>query len=235
MTSRLEVHGVVLEPDAVTPMGAPAARLPAPDRRLVYRRRSCTATSDTMRHRQTPLPLRTGTLDVSVESGEGVIVMTPLGTLPDPLPARLVAQLEASIAARPVIVNLSQITLVSAAPMMGLTAWVLGASHQPDRCCLVCPRPTARALLRKWHVTRCVATFGSVGDALQARRFADAGYGAGWHPDPPGRLRRSLGASSASSATADNAANMCSPMTGKNSRPDRRQLAQLNRPGPTMR
>ena len=40
----------------------------------------------------------------------------------------------------------------------------------------------------KWHVTRCVAIFGSVGDALQARRFADDGYGAGWHPDPPGRL-----------------------------------------------
>jgi hypothetical protein len=113
--------------------------------------------------------------------------MTPLGTLPDPLPAGMVAQLEASIAASPVIVNLSQITLLSAAPMMGLAAWVLGASHQPDRCCVVCARPTARALLRKWHVTRCVATFGSVGDALQARSFADAGYGAGWHPDPPGR------------------------------------------------
>jgi hypothetical protein len=113
--------------------------------------------------------------------------MTPLGPLPDPLPAGLVARLEASIAARPVIVNLSQITLVSAAPVVGLAAWVLGASRQPDRCCVVCARPTARALLRRWHVTRCVATFGSVGDALQARRFADAGYGAGWHPDPPGR------------------------------------------------
>jgi hypothetical protein len=187
MTSRLEVHDVVQEPDAATPVGAPAARLPAPDRRLLYRRRSCTATSDATHHRQTPLPPRTGTLDVSVESGEGVIVMTPLETLPDPLPAGLVARLEASIAARPVIVNLSEITLVSAAPVMGLAAWVLGASHQPDRCCVVCPRPTARALLRRWHVTRCVAIFGSVGDALQARRFADAGYGAGWHPDPPGR------------------------------------------------
>jgi hypothetical protein len=187
MISRLEVHDVVQEPDAATPVGAPAARLPAPDRRLIYRRRSCTATSDATHHRQTRLPPRTGTLDVSVESDEGVIVMTPLGPLPDPLPAGLVARLEASIAARPVIVNLSQITLVSAAPVVGLAAWVLGASRQPDRCCVVCARPTARALLRRWHVTRCVATFGSVGDALQARRFADAGYGAGWHPDPPGR------------------------------------------------
>jgi hypothetical protein len=116
-----------------------------------------------------------------------VTVVTPVGTLPDPLPAGLVGQLEASIAARPVIVDLSQITLVSATPVMGVAAWLLGASHQPDQCCVVCPRATARALLRKWHVTRCIAMFGSVGDALQARRFADEGYGTGWHPDPPGR------------------------------------------------
>ena len=64
------------------------------------------------------------------------------------------------------IVDLSQITLVSAAPVMGLAAWAL-ASQQPDQCCVVCPRATARALLRKWHVSRCLAIFGSVGDALQ--------------------------------------------------------------------
>jgi hypothetical protein len=186
MTSRLEVHDVVEEPDAAT-VGVPAAGLPAPDRRLRYRPRSCTATSDGTTRSQIPLPPSTGTLDVSVDSGQGVVVMTPLGPLPDPLPAGLVAQLEAALAARPVILDLSQITLVSAAPIMGLAAWVLGASRQPGRCCVVSPRPTARALLRKWHVTRCVATFGSVGDALQARRFAEAGYGAGWHPDRPGR------------------------------------------------
>jgi hypothetical protein len=187
VTSRLEDHDVVREPDAAPAAGAPAVRRPAPDSCLLYRLRSCTATSDAAHHRPTPLPRGTGTLDVRVELREGVIVMTPPGTLPDPLPAGLVAQLEVSIAARPVIVNLSQVTLVSAAPMIGLAAWVLGASHQPDQCCVVCPRPTARALLRRWHVTRCVATFGSVGDALQARRFAADGYGAGWYPEPPGR------------------------------------------------
>ena len=160
MTSRPDVHDVVQEPHAATPAGAPAARLPASDRRLLNRRRSCTATSFRTHHRQSPLPARAGTPDVRVESREGVIVISPLGTLPDPLPAGLVAQLEASIAARPVILSLGQITLVSAAPIMGLAAWVLGASHQPDRCCVVCPRPTARALLRKWHVTRCLAIFG---------------------------------------------------------------------------
>jgi hypothetical protein len=118
-----------------------------------------------------------------------VIIVTPVGALRDPLPAGLVEQLEALIAGRPVIVDLSQITLVSAAPVMGLAGWVVGASQQPDQCCLVCPRATARALLRKWHVTRCLAVFGSVGDALQARRFGDEGYGAGWHHDSPGRPR----------------------------------------------
>ena len=154
MTSRLEVLGVVPAPG--TAARQPVARQRGPDRRFLERRRSC------------PSPSQAGAPAVGVEQRHGVIVVTPVGTLPDPLPARLVEQLEASIAARPVIIDLSQTTLVSAAPVVGLTGWVLGASHQPDQC--------------------CVAIFGSVGDALQARRFADDGYGAGWHPDPPGRL-----------------------------------------------
>jgi hypothetical protein len=174
MTSRLEVLGVV--PGPGTAERQPVARQRGHDRRFLERRRSC------------PSPSQAGAPAVGVEPRHGVIVVTPVGTLPDPLPAGLVEQLEASIPARPVIIDLSQTTLVSAAPVVGLTGWVLGASHQPDQCCVVCPRVTARALLRKWHVTRCVAIFGSVGDALQARRFADDGYGAGWHPDPPGRL-----------------------------------------------
>jgi hypothetical protein len=173
MTSRLEVLGVV--PGPGTAARQPVARQRGPDRRFLERRRSC------------PSPSQAGAPAVGVEQRHGVIVVTPVGTLPDPLPARLVEQLEASIAARPVIIDLSQTTLVSAAPVVGLTGWVLGASHQPAQCCVVCPRVTARALLRRWHVTRCVAIFGSVGDALQARRFADDGDGAGWHPDPPGR------------------------------------------------
>lgn len=134
-------------------------------------------------------PSAAGSPQAGVEEREGVIIVTPVGALRDPLPAGLVEQLEALIAGRPVIVDLSQITLVSAAPVMGLAGWVVGASQQPDQCCLVCPRATARALLRKWHVTRCLAVFGSVGDALQARRFGDEGYGAGWHHDSPGRPR----------------------------------------------
>jgi hypothetical protein len=121
-----------------------------------------------------------------VDERDGVIIVTPAGALPDPLPAMLAEQLEARIAERPVIVDLSGITLVSAVPVVGLAGWVLGANQQPDQCCVVCARATARALLRKWHITRCLAVFGSVGDALQARRFAHDGYGTGWRPDPPG-------------------------------------------------
>jgi hypothetical protein len=180
MTSRLEVLGFIQESDRRTPPDTTGARQPGSDRRFQDRRRSCTATSQAAQQRQVPSPA--GPPQAGVEERDGVIVVTPLGTLSDPLPAGLVQQLEASIGGRPVIVDLSQITLVSAAPVMGLAAWALGASQQPDQCCVVCPRGTARALLRKWHVTRCVAIFGSVGDALQARRFGDEGYGAGWHP-----------------------------------------------------
>jgi hypothetical protein len=187
MTLRSEAPSVVQGPDAAIPPGAPGARQRAADRRFLERGRSGTPTNQRAHPRQIPLPPKTGTLDAGVEQRHDVTVVTPVGTLPDPLPTGLVRQLEASIAARPVIVDLSQITLVSATPVMGVAAWLLGASHQPDQCCVVCPRATARALLRKWHVTRCIAMFGSVGDALQARRFADEGYGTGWHPDPPGR------------------------------------------------
>jgi hypothetical protein len=133
-----------------------------------------------------------GPLLAAVEQRQGVMIATPVGMLHDPLPTGLVDQLEALVARAPVIVDLSQITLVSPAPVMGLAAWLVGASHHPDRCCLVCPRATAQALLRKWHITHCLATFGSIGDALQARRFHEEGYGEGWHPAPsPGRGRRS--------------------------------------------
>jgi hypothetical protein len=98
-------------------------------------------------------------------------------------------QLEAWVARRPVVVDLSGVTLVSAAPVVALASWVLGAGQQPGRCCVVCARATARALLRRWHITRCLAVFGSVGDALQARRFAEDGYGAGWDPGSPGPAR----------------------------------------------
>jgi hypothetical protein len=176
-------------PDCATPPGTTGARQPVSVRGCQDRRRSSTAEGGGRNPNQDPL--LAGPAQAGVEDRHGVVIVTPLGTLDDPLPAGLVEQLEAS-ARRPVIVDLSQITLVSAAPVMGVAGWVIGASHQPDHCCVVCPRATARALLRKWHVTRCLAIFGSVGDALQARRFGDEGYGAGWHPAPAaGSDRRS--------------------------------------------
>jgi hypothetical protein len=114
---------------------------------------------------------------------DGVLIVTPAGALADPLPAELAEQLGALIAERPVIVDLTGMTLASAAPVVGLVGWVLGTGHHPDRCCAVCGRATAQALLGKGHVGRCLAVFGSVGDALQARRYAHEGYGSGWHPD----------------------------------------------------
>jgi hypothetical protein len=120
---------------------------------------------------------------------DGVVIVAPVGVLPGPLPALLAKRFETRVADRPVIIDLSAITLVSAKPVVDLASWVLGARQQPGQCCVVCARATARALLRRWHITRCLAVFGSVGDALQARRFADDGYGTGWHLGSPGSAR----------------------------------------------
>lgn len=116
-----------------------------------------------------------------VDERDGVVIVTPVGALHDPLPVALVERLEAVTSGRPVIVDMSEVILVSAAAVTGLVAWVIAATQEQGQCCLVCPRATAQALLGRWHVTRCLAVFRSVGDALQARRFGDEGYGTGWN------------------------------------------------------
>jgi hypothetical protein len=130
-----------------------------------------------------------GTSGTGVVDRDGVIIVAPVGMLSDPLPALLARPLETRVAGRPVIIDLSGITLVSATPVVDLASWILGGRQPPGQCCVVCARATGRALLRRWHITRCLAVFGSVGDALQARRFADDGYGTGWHPGSPGSAR----------------------------------------------
>jgi hypothetical protein len=93
------------------------------------------------RRRDRPPRSAAGSPEAGVEERDGLIIVTPVGALRDPLPAGLVDQLEVVIADRPVIVDLSEITLVSAAPVMGLAGRVVGASQQPDQCCVVCPAP----------------------------------------------------------------------------------------------
>jgi hypothetical protein len=117
---------------------------------------------------------------------ERVFIATPTGALPDPLPAPLVERLRRLVAAGPVIVDLSDVVLASATPVVDLARSVLGADREPGQACVVCAKPATRALLDERQVTRCVAVFGSVGDALQARCFARDGYGPGWRVDPPG-------------------------------------------------
>jgi hypothetical protein len=128
------------------------------------------------------------TTHAHVHERDGVIIVAPAAALPDPLPEMLAEQLERLIVDRPVIVDLSGIVVVSPSPLVGLAGWVLGAS-QPGQSCMVCARPSARALLRRWHIARCLAVFGSIGDALQARRYAHDGFGTGWCPGAPGSAR----------------------------------------------
>ena len=115
------------------------------------------------------------------DRGDCVLVLRPSGPLPDPLPPSLVERLEGLLSHQPAIVDLSGIGTVSAA-VVGLTGWVVSAYHH-EPTCVVCS-PSTRARLRQWPILRCVAVFGSVGDALQARRFARDGYGPGWSPEP---------------------------------------------------
>jgi hypothetical protein len=112
------------------------------------------------------------------------VAIVVLEALRDPLPAVLVEELDALVGEGPVIVDLSDVALISRRPLEGLTGWLVAASDGADRCCVACPRATARALMSRWHVTRALAVFASTGDALQARALHLAGYGSGWHPDP---------------------------------------------------
>jgi len=123
---------------------------------------------------------RVGATEAGISERQGVVIVTPAGALPDPLPERLAERLETLVGSRPLLIDLSDVMVVSAAPVVALVGWALGGGS--EECCVVCSRATARVLLRKWHVCRCLAVFASVGDALQARRFARDGYGTGWQP-----------------------------------------------------
>lgn len=58
-----------------------------------------------------------------------------------------------------------------------------------DDVCIVVRRTSAALVLQRLGVDQRCSVFRSVGDALQARRLAEDGFGHGWAPDrrPQGR------------------------------------------------
>lgn len=98
---------------------------------------------------------------------------------------------------RPVAVDLGTVTLVDAAAVRGMvdrltscaTASLVPPPDGRSPVCLVCDRLTGRMLLREWGVEERLPVFQSVGDAVQAHLFADAGYGEGWRRSGDRRTR----------------------------------------------
>lgn len=59
---------------------------------------------------------------------------------------------------------------------------VIDVLTRTSSCCIVAGRPSDRSMLSRWGLPTRFAVFSSVGDALQARMFAESGYGPGWRP-----------------------------------------------------
>ena len=124
-----------------------------------------------------------------VEAIEGVSVIRALGDLDPAGVEALVERIQRCGELGPVVVDLSEVTLVAPRPVRRITR-ALAQSCPPHQRALVCRRGSARVLVRTWQLAHSISLFMSVGDALQARRFERSGYGPGWHAAAP--LRRRL-------------------------------------------
>lgn len=80
-----------------------------------------------------------------------------------------------------VVLVLDDVTLLDRAALVKVCT-VIDVLPRPSSCCIVAGRLSGRMVLRRWGLQRSLAIFSSVGDALQARTFAEIGYGPGWSP-----------------------------------------------------
>jgi len=78
--------------------------------------------------------------------------------------------------AGPTILDLAELTLVGP----GVAELVAGLVDTCGAVCVTARRHTARVILHRSGIADLCVMFSSVGDALQALRLAEAGYGAGW-------------------------------------------------------
>lgn len=130
-----------------------------------------------------PLPVLTmvdGHLEISVR--RGVTILSLDGALDDGLAELVVEPLRRAVAStdlEAVALDLDRVTLLD---RTGLDAVLHALDHAPADapCCLVAGRLSGRLVLERWNVTDRYVVFTSVADALQARAFADSGYGTGW-------------------------------------------------------
>lgn len=78
--------------------------------------------------------------------------------------------------AGPTVLDLAELTLVGS----GVAELVAGLVETCGAVCVTARRHTARMILQRSGIPDLCVMFTSVGDALQALRLAEAGYGAGW-------------------------------------------------------
>lgn len=119
---------------------------------------------------------------LEVSSDGRVAIVTLAGELDDVLATLLIPAL--TVAARrcdAIVLDLDRVTLLEHSAL-AMVCQVIDVLPHEDSCCIVAGRPSVRLKLSRWGPPSSFATFTSVGDALQARRFAEHGYGPGWRP-----------------------------------------------------
>lgn len=84
----------------------------------------------------------------------------------------------------PTVLDLADLTLIG----RGVAELVGGLVETCGAVAVTARRPTAKVILNRSGISQQCVVFASVGDALQALRMAEAGYGTGW--DEPARLAR---------------------------------------------
>lgn len=110
----------------------------------------------------------------SYERGD-VVVLAPSGPL-DRAAVERIRQVALALAARPVVIDLSDCVLTDPNALADLHDDDAG----PVEVCFLSRRPTCRLLLARTGITSRFAVFGQLEDALQARALAASGYGPGW-------------------------------------------------------
>ena len=107
---------------------------------------------------------------------EGVFVLATRGTFHEFTARLLIDRIRAHIGDA-LIVDLRSVHQLSVDAGSTVVSMLLAGRDHPEQCCVVV-RGTDRAEV--FGARPPVATFMSVGDALQARALEQAGYGDGW-------------------------------------------------------
>lgn len=103
-----------------------------------------------------------------------VVVLQPAGQL-DRAGVEAVREVALDVADRGVIIDLTDCVVTDPKALADIAH-----EDRPVDLCFVSRRPTSRLLLARAGVTSRFAVFRQLEDALQARTFAEAGFGRGW-------------------------------------------------------